>query len=242
MFAYLSLTSGIFMLCAANTTSAERPSDIKFWTPEHFKDYAQYLDGVPLASYALGRLKHHIDGCQRDANTQRMTSQFISELADKPAVYMLRSWVSSQLKKNPTNYEPGAGKRFRDNVLHTAVRNGFSTAVGVLLIAGADVNAKDEAGWMALHLAAKGGHEAVARLLVKKGADIHAKHMRDHTALHLAAEGGHKPVARLLIEKGADINAKNKRRHTALHLAAEGGHEVVVRLLVEKGLDIKYKG
>ncbi|OCK97498.1 uncharacterized protein K441DRAFT_547211, partial [Cenococcum geophilum 1.58] len=50
------------MLCAANTTLAGRPPDIEFWTWEHFKGYAQYLDNMPLANYALGHLKHHIDG------------------------------------------------------------------------------------------------------------------------------------------------------------------------------------
>jgi len=50
------------ILCAANTALVERPLDIKSWTREHFKGYAQYLDNIPLANYALGHLKHHIDG------------------------------------------------------------------------------------------------------------------------------------------------------------------------------------
>ena len=50
------------MLFAADTTSAERPPDIKFWTSEHFKGYAQYLDDMPLVNYALGHFKYYIDG------------------------------------------------------------------------------------------------------------------------------------------------------------------------------------
>ena len=207
------------MLCAANTTSAERPPDTKFWTLEHFEGYAQYLDDMPLASYALDHLKHHIDGCQQDANIQRMSSQFINKLTDKPAVYLLESWVSSQLKKNLINHEPGAAKRFRDKILHTAARNGFSTAVEVLLMAGADVNAKDEAGWMTpLSGAAEGGHEAVAGLLLGTGkVDVDLKNRYDRTPLWRAAKGGHEAVVKLLLETGkVNVDPKDLYGQTPL--------------------------
>ena len=233
------------MLCAVNTTSAERPPDIKFWTSEHFKGYAQYLDDMPLASYALDHLKHHIDGCKQDANIQRMFSQFISKLTYKPAVYLLGSWVSSQLKKNLINHEPGAAKRFRDKILRTAARNGFAMAVEVLLIAGADVNAKDEAGWMTpLSGAAEGGHEAVVGLLLETGkVDVDSKDRYGRTPLWGAAEGWHEAVVKLLLETGkVDVDSKGQDGRTPLLGAAKGGHEAVVELLLETGkVDVESK-
>ena len=61
-------------LCAACTTLAKRLPDIESWTAEHISDYAKYLDERPLAIYALCYLKHHIDGCHRDASVSAITS------------------------------------------------------------------------------------------------------------------------------------------------------------------------
>jgi len=41
------------MLCAANTTLANKLPSIKYWTPEHFEAYARYLNERPLISYAI---------------------------------------------------------------------------------------------------------------------------------------------------------------------------------------------
>src|ERR1700722_8660805 len=86
------------MLCAANTSLVGKLPDIKSWTLKHYNVYAQYLDKRPLVSYALCHLKHHINGCQRDRNVQDIATQFVYELTNHPAVYLLESWVSSHLR------------------------------------------------------------------------------------------------------------------------------------------------
>ncbi|KAF2183392.1 hypothetical protein K469DRAFT_690132 [Zopfia rhizophila CBS 207.26] len=86
------------MLCAANTSLVGRLPDIESWTSEHYEVYAQYLNIRPLANYALCYLKHHIDGGQQDENVQSIVSQFIAELADNPAAYLLESWVGCSRK------------------------------------------------------------------------------------------------------------------------------------------------
>jgi ankyrin repeat protein len=94
-------------------------------------------------------------------------------------------------------------------VLHFAAAAGHEAVVGLLLKHKADVNAKNNNGWMALHKAAVSGHETVVQLLLEYKADV------DVMAAQFAIGNGHKVVARLLME----------------HLVAVNGLEAVLRLL-----------
>ncbi len=85
--------------------------------------------------------------------------------------------------------------------------------VGILLEAGSDVNAVNEAGFTALHGAAFSGVNEVVQLLVDKGARINAQDWRERTPFRLAE--GHKTgfnfqpwpeTAELLKKLGADTS------------------------------------
>ncbi|KAH7129683.1 putative kinesin, partial [Dactylonectria estremocensis] len=192
------------MLCAVHTAPAGTLR-CKFWVSEHFERYAQLLNERPLANYALCYLKDHIDGSHRDAMLLRIISQFLHELADGPAVYLLESWVRSHLNETLISDEQGGAADFRNKALLAAVRKDCVTAAEVLLAAGADVNVKDQKGRTPLSWAAEQGNEAIARLLVEAGADKEAKDGHGGRGpLHYAAEQGHEAIARLLVEAGAD--------------------------------------
>ncbi|KAL1892390.1 hypothetical protein Sste5346_007128 [Sporothrix stenoceras] len=118
---------------------------------------------------------------------------------------------------------------------------GLYCVVELLLVNGADVEAKDLYGWTPLSLAAAGGYEAVTRLLLDKGADVEAN-SNIMTPLSLAAAGGYEAVVRLLLDKGADVEAKDHDGQTPLSLAADRGYEAVARLLLDKGADVEAKG
>ena len=102
----------------------------------------------------------------------------------------------------------GCGNPEADRALLDAANDGNIKAVKQHLAAGADVNAKDDNGWIPLHFAVYYGHKEIVELLIAKGAEVNAKDKNGWTPLHLAAENGRKQVAELLIANGADVYAK----------------------------------
>ena len=132
--------------------------------------------------------------------------------------------------------------------------------VSLLLILGADVNAKDGDGETALSFAKGWGRKEVVRLLQEAGAvdsqgddraalnavtqalssgveTIAAAARREILASGLidAAQAGDAERVKALLAIGADVNAKNKDGKTALDMAGEQGNEEIVRLLLAAG-------
>jgi len=85
-----------------------------------------------------------------------------------------------------------------DKALRNAAINGHAAVVELLLAAGSDVDAQDNAGWTALQGAAAYGHAAVVELLLAAGADVNAKSNIDGTALLYAARYGNADVVEIL--------------------------------------------
>src|SRR4029079_9905110 len=75
---------------------------------------------------------------------------------------------------------------FNPNIKRGARSRGAEEAVTVLLDAGADVNAVNEADFTALHGAAFRGLNEVIQILVERGANINARDYRGRTAYRLA--------------------------------------------------------
>jgi len=68
----------------------------------------------------------------------------------------------------------------------------------ILLVKGANVNAKNSRGLTPLHQAAAYGRKDVAELLISKGARINVKDNTGHTPLSLAIEQRHEDIIELL--------------------------------------------
>ena len=103
----------------------------------------------------------------------------------------------------------------------------------LLMLAGADVNARKEDGWSALHFAVERNGMELTQLLLDNGADPNIRKKDDGTPLHAAAMHGRLEMAKLLIAKGADVHARKKDGWTALRFTRMGKHEAVEALLVE---------
>jgi ankyrin repeat protein len=106
----------------------------------------------------------------------------------------------------------------------------------LLVEAGANVNARTEAGDSALMVAARrAGATPVAAYLLSKGADAGASTLDGNTALHRAAMSGDLDMITLLLEQGANVNAQQKDGRTPLESAVFFGHGAAVRYLLSKG-------
>jgi hypothetical protein len=130
--------------------------------------------------------------------------------------------------------------RVVDLALLAAVSRGHLHAVGLLLDAGANVNARFVVAVLepytfrydTLHFASRLGHADVVQLLIQRGADVHAD---KDAALRVAAQCGHAAAVQLLIQHGADVHANDD---SALREASDSGHTAVVQLLIQHGADV----
>ena len=124
--------------------------------------------------------------------------------------------------------------------LMAAAEEGLLELAELLLVNGADVNAKRRGvDGTPLHLAAYQGHLAVAELLLDHGAAVNEMNGEGGTPLHEAAlfgahrEGG---IMKLLLDRGAAVDARNMAEETPLHLAARWWQSPdVVKLLLDRG-------
>ena len=135
--------------------------------------------------------------------------------------------------------------------LHLASAAARDTAViTVLLEAGADLLARDEAGHQPLHRAAQSGALGTVRTLLRAGADVTSRargfsvdYGWDWTPLHLAAWQNPDPrVAEALLQAGADLHAPGYAGETPLHQAALNRNPAVAALLLEAGADVNARG
>jgi ankyrin repeat protein len=98
--------------------------------------------------------------------------------------------------------------------IHTAAKAGHIEAVKQHLLAGTNVNAKDNRGNTPLHNASNLGHNAVIRLLIAKGADVNAMYKDGETPLDWAIAGDETETINLLRKHGGktseELNAEGK--------------------------------
>jgi len=159
-----------------------------------------------------------------------------------------------------------ASNRRRATALHWALSDPMQAKL--LLLHGADVNAKTVDGRTPLHAAAMlpmAGR--VVTLLLEVGADVDARAMTGATPLlgaaaaglentlllldhgadpNIPSQNGATPlmaarsaeVVWVLVAKGARINARSKRGETALAAAAGRGDDDSVKLLLSKGAEV----
>jgi ankyrin repeat protein len=105
-----------------------------------------------------------------------------------------------------------------------------------LLDSGADVNARNDAGYTPLLCAARNGEGEAVRLLLERGADVNAQAEGDGaTALHLAVCGGHDEAARLLLACGADPSLVDAQGNSSVDCAVEAENDALVGLLMDAG-------
>ncbi len=101
----------------------------------------------------------------------------------------------------------------------------------MLLAAGADANARNDAGESVLYWAALTGNTDTARVLVERGADPDGADLRGNTPLHGAADGGHEATVRFLATRAAEPKAKNREGQTPGDIARKRGYTKIAEIV-----------
>ena len=128
--------------------------------------------------------------------------------------------------------------------LHNAAEAGHVEAVGLLLNAGADVDAASDLGFTSLHIAASGGHLEIAKLLISKGVKVSAHSKEGSEPLHFAVESQSEEMILLLLDHGADVNAvaeNHPSKATPLATAVRLGEIDCIGLLIQHGANLNAK-
>lgn len=135
--------------------------------------------------------------------------------------------VRAQLKAgaNPNGTSDGR------TALVNAAMGGFVEIVGMLIAAGARLDAEDRNGNTALIWAADRGHAEVARRLLAAGADTNLQNRQGLTALMRAAQRGYVRIARQLVRAKADLGVRDYTGRSALDWAQASRNDRVAQLL-----------
>ncbi|MDR1124422.1 MAG: ankyrin repeat domain-containing protein [Elusimicrobiota bacterium] len=118
-----------------------------------------------------------------------------------------------------------------------AARNGDVQTITFLGKAGADLNAKDDAGKTPLIIAVDAANRPLVRELLALKADAAQKDNAGRTALMHAVQIGDIPISGDLIAAGADVNTPDVSGTAPLMLAARGRNARMAALLVKSGAD-----
>ncbi|UKZ54630.1 hypothetical protein TrVGV298_008440 [Trichoderma virens] len=173
-----------------------------------------------------------VDLNTRNAKDSKTSMAPIHSAAKKGDLTRLRAMIDAKAdveqKDEDTEQTP----------LQTAIYNGCTSAVDLLLLKGASVHTRDRCGQTPLFAATSETNLAITQLLLDRGADVNARCLLGYTPIFNSCLFGTMETTRLLIERGADINAISDYGQSPLLQAMASGNGDIIKLLLERGADV----
>jgi ankyrin repeat protein len=125
--------------------------------------------------------------------------------------------------------------------LHAASHRGDVSALRSLIVARADLDARDAAGRTPLHVATFARRRDAIRVLAGAGASLDALENDRYDAVTIAAVADDEETLRVLLSVGASAKLVTSRYDgTALIAAAHLGHDGVVKQLIAAGAPLDH--
>ncbi|XP_052809884.1 protein phosphatase 1 regulatory subunit 12A-like isoform X8 [Mya arenaria] len=174
--------------------------DNEGWTPLHatascgFTEIARYLIRMHCNVAAVnndGDLPYDI--CEADEMEKLLLQSMEEQGVDMEAARReeedrmmtdANQWMAA--KNKGETLEEDKHPKTGATALHVAAAKGYVKVIGVLLQAGAEINAKDVDGWTPLHAAAHWGMEESCKILAENMCDMEAKNNAGQTAFDVA--------------------------------------------------------
>ena len=117
-----------------------------------------------------------------------------------------------------------------------------ATILQILVLAGADVNARDPSGNTPFSIAESSGNAAMLPLLANLGAkDSQVDPTNRQSSLVAAVRAGRLAEVRLLLASGVDPNVADAKAWTLLHRAASSGRAEIVEELLSAGARVNVR-
>ena len=125
--------------------------------------------------------------------------------------------------------------KFRDHQGWTALHAAYDSPkiVGLLLAAGADIDAVDSKGRTTLHMAAYAEQVSTVRLLLENNANLSMVDEEGDTVLHCAVDDPE--IVQLLIDKEVQLELENDEGETPLHMAIRRRRVESAEKLLQRG-------
>ncbi|PGH27031.1 hypothetical protein AJ80_01216 [Polytolypa hystricis UAMH7299] len=116
---------------------------------------------------------------------------------------------------------------------------GDKNTVDLLIKKGANIYAKDKAGWTGLHYASKGGNVDIVQLFLDSGLDVETRTSSGLPPLWMAitAKGPAKDVVKLLVDCGANVNDNAVRGIRMLENVVQMGKQYGAEALLDACTD-----
>jgi Ankyrin repeats (3 copies)/Ankyrin repeat len=125
-----------------------------------------------------------------------------------------------------------------ETILHYAIYKGDDDLAEHMILAGADVNARDQTMETPLYRAVNTDNYKLLKLLLDHGALIDLADQEGDTALHISCTDGDVCMIETLLAYGASVHAENRRGETPLHYSVYQGNLQVVKCIVGHGANI----
>ncbi|CAN0488226.1 unnamed protein product [Ectocarpus sp. 8 AP-2014] len=132
---------------------------------------------------------------------------------------------------------PGTGH----TPLHVAVLGGNAAAAKALIMAGADVNVRDEKRDTPLHLAIQEGHVEIVEYLLLSGADPNLQGSTGAFPIHLAVDSSQDQMVVALAHKGVNLNWEDGVNTSPLERTICQDRMSTLRVLLAEGADVTHR-